>query len=437
MKKLKYLLILLMVTTVVIAACYVAFDNINIKPVENLALASSTTNSQTITWAPHQRADYYEIYFSEGASEQFKKLDTIEHTNNPQYTTDNLKSASVYGYQIIAVNEFAKKRYSSAPVSITAYTSPDKVTDLTAATESKKSLTARWNDNQNVDGYVLSYSQNKDFSDAKEIDIASSSIDKKAPLNHIIPDLAEGKTFYLKMRCYLAKNSVKSYSDWCDVATATVTRAIDMTGVDVNKPMVALTFDDGPDYGDVTQRILNTLKQYNSKATFFQLGQRVEELPDVSKRIVEYGNEIACHTYDHSHYGEDTTSNDIVKGNDAIERITGHRPMSFRSTGGMTTDGIRSTCLGQGQSLYYWSIDTLDWQSRDCDSIVSKVQNVTDGDIILMHNIYSSTADAVDQIVPYLVSEGYQLVTVSQLVQAKTGKPPVPGTQYFSATRTN
>ena len=65
------------------------------------------------------------------------------------------------------------------------------------------------------------------------------------------------------------------------------------------------------------------------------------------------------------------------------------------------------------------------------------MQNVTDGDIILMHNIYSSTADAVDQIVPYLVSEGYQLVTVSQLVQAKTGKPPVPGTQYFSATRTN
>ncbi|MDO4530228.1 MAG: hypothetical protein Q4B55_07455, partial [Lachnospiraceae bacterium] len=83
---------------------------------------------------------------------------------------------------------------------------------------------------------------------------------------------------------------------------------------------------------------------------------------------------------------------------------------------------------------YHWSVDTRDWSSRDADSIVTETQNnVSDGSIILMHNIYDSTADAVERIVPWLVEQGYQLVTVDQLIQAKTGQPPVPGTEYHSA----
>lgn len=86
--------------------------------------------------------------------------------------------------------------------------------------------------------------------------------------------------------------------------------------------------------------------------------------------------------------------------------------------------------------LYYWSIDTQDWLSRDADKVYeSVINNVGDGDIILMHEIYNSTADAVKRIVPKLQKMGYQLVTCKELVYAKNGKSPEPGVEYFSATK--
>ena len=85
--------------------------------------------------------------------------------------------------------------------------------------------------------------------------------------------------------------------------------------------------------------------------------------------------------------------------------------------------------------LYYWSIDTLDWKSKNADAVYNKVmKQVKDGDIILMHELYDSTAAAVERMVPELIKQGYQLVTCEQLVYAKTGKKPVPGTQYLNAT---
>ena len=91
----------------------------------------------------------------------------------------------------------------------------------------------------------------------------------------------------------------------------------------------------------------------------------------------------------------------------------------------------------EGMAAYYWTIDTEDWNSRDANAVYdSVIGKVKDGDIILMHEIYDSTADALDRIIPQLLEEGYQLVTCSELVQAKSGNPPVPGTEYVSGTRT-
>jgi peptidoglycan/xylan/chitin deacetylase (PgdA/CDA1 family) len=88
--------------------------------------------------------------------------------------------------------------------------------------------------------------------------------------------------------------------------------------------------------------------------------------------------------------------------------------------------------------LYYWSIDTEDWKSRDAQKVYNAViKNAKDGDIVLMHDIYSSTAEAVEKIVPKLIEEGYQLVTVSELIQVKTGNPPTAGQQYVDATTIN
>jgi peptidoglycan/xylan/chitin deacetylase (PgdA/CDA1 family) len=88
--------------------------------------------------------------------------------------------------------------------------------------------------------------------------------------------------------------------------------------------------------------------------------------------------------------------------------------------------------------LYYWSLDTEDWKSRNADKVYDTVmKHVKDGDIILMHEIYSSTADAVAKIVPALIEQGYQLVTCEQLIAVKSGANPQAGQQYVNATTIN
>ena len=148
--------------------------------------------------------------------------------------------------------------------------------------------------------------------------------------------------------------------------------------------------------------------------------------------------ELGNHTWDHTHYGENVTADDIKRCTDAINQIAdGAKVTAFRSPGGMTTETILNECKYEGISAYYWTIDTEDWNSRDANAVYdSVIGKVKDGDIILMHEIYDSTADALDRIIPKLLEDGYQLVTCSELVQAKSGNPPVPGTEYVSVTRT-
>ena len=89
-------------------------------------------------------------------------------------------------------------------------------------------------------------------------------------------------------------------------------------------------------------------------------------------------------------------------------------------------------------SLYYWSLDTQDWKYRNADHVYNAVmKNVKDGDIILMHEIYPTPADAVKKMVPELIKQGYQLVTCEELIQAKTGEAPSSGTQYVNAKTIN
>ena len=202
--------------------------------------------------------------------------------------------------------------------------------------------------------------------------------------------------------------------------------------------MIALTFDDGPPYSQSSERILDVLEKYNARATFFMVGTNAADHPDNLKRKVEMGCEIGNHTYTHQHYGKNVTAADVSKASDAIYKACGVRPTAFRSPGGNTTETIRNECKKEGMALYYWSIDTEDWKSRNADKVYSSVmKNVKDGDIILMHEIYGSTADAVEKLVPALIKKGYQLVTCQELIQAKTGKNPQPGQQYYNGNTIN
>ena len=197
-------------------------------------------------------------------------------------------------------------------------------------------------------------------------------------------------------------------------------------------PMIALTFDDGP-YAPVTNHILDLCEEYDCKATFFVVGDRVPTYSSCVKRAFDLGCEIANHTYDHKN-NLATVSGDTVKWeiqgcNDAVYSITGEYPTIMRPCGGSYSDVTKANV---GMPMIIWSLDTQDWKNRDTQKTAAAIlNNVKDGDIILMHDLYSSTGDAMDIVIPELVSRGYQLVTVSELAEAK-GIDLEAGEAYYS-----
>lgn len=186
----------------------------------------------------------------------------------------------------------------------------------------------------------------------------------------------------------------------------------------IKEKAVAITFDDGP--GIYTDRILECLKKYNAKATFFVVGKSVYAYPDVLKRTYEAGMEIGNHTQSHTRLtsvGASTILSEINTCSNAIKNVTGEYPSLVRPPYGSYKQSVIDTA---GLPFILWSIDTLDWKTRNAQSTVNTVlKNVKDGDIILMHDIHLPTAVATEMLVPKLVDLGFDLVTVSELAERK------------------
>ena len=199
--------------------------------------------------------------------------------------------------------------------------------------------------------------------------------------------------------------------------------------IDPDQPLVALTFDDGP--GKFTDELLDCLEANNSAATFFVLGQLVQTYPDTVKRADKIGCEIANHTWDHlnaTSAGAAAAAESVQKTSKAVEELLGKGTALYRPCYGAYNG---DTLAEVGLPAIMWSIDTLDWKTRDADSTFSKVQSdVYDGAIILMHDIHQPTVEAAKRIIPYLVDEGYQLVTVSELLEYRKGGAEA-GKVYF------
>ena len=199
--------------------------------------------------------------------------------------------------------------------------------------------------------------------------------------------------------------------------------------------MVALTFDDGP--GQYEGRILSALEAVGGRATFFMVGNLVGSHAADVQRMVADGCEIGNHSYKHENLSKLSTSaivSTIQKTNDALKAACGQPATVVRPPYGATGGNCKSALASMGYASILWSIDTLDWKTRNADSTVNSVlNNVKDGDIVLMHSIYSQTAAAVERIVPALVQRGFQLVTVSELAAARGGM--TPGKNYGSFRR--
>ena len=190
--------------------------------------------------------------------------------------------------------------------------------------------------------------------------------------------------------------------------------------IDSSKPMVALTFDDGPN-GTATPKILDTLERYNVVATFFDLGTCMEKYPNITKREEQIGCEVGTHTYSHQNLNKlsaEEIQNDISNASMVYEKTLGHKLYLVRPPYGNANSTVRRNLK---YPLIGWDIDSLDWKFRNKDKILSKINEISnyDGRIILMHSIYDATAEAVEELVPQLLEKGYQLVTVSEMAKYK------------------
>ncbi len=190
--------------------------------------------------------------------------------------------------------------------------------------------------------------------------------------------------------------------------------------IDKNKKMVALTYDDGPSI--YTPDILKILKENNAVATFFVVGNRVPTYSKTVKAAYDMGCEIGNHTYEHkclTTISEAEVKRQVGKTNENVKKVTGQAPVIMRPTGGATNTNVKQWV---GMPSIIWSIDTRDWETRNADSTKRAVlDHVKDGDIVLMHDLYSATASASETIIPELVKRGYQLVTVSELAECRGG----------------
>ena len=190
--------------------------------------------------------------------------------------------------------------------------------------------------------------------------------------------------------------------------------------VDSNRPMVALTFDDGP-VRQNTLLALELLDMYDAKGTFFMLGFRMERNPDVVLDVLNKGHEVGSHTYNHPYLTKKGTnlSYQYARNQEILSEITSGEAeiRLLRPPYGSVDQNVKQT---SPYPLVLWSLDTRDWDTLDAGATHDSIMNnVKDGDIILLHDLHESSVESLRTVVPALIEEGYQLVTVSELMEAR------------------
>ena len=184
-----------------------------------------------------------------------------------------------------------------------------------------------------------------------------------------------------------------------------------------DKPMkyVALTFDDGP--CNNTLDILDILAEYDVHATFFCLGRLVDTYPDYVRKAYAAGHEIANHSYSHetlTKIGKDDAKDQMDRADEAIKKAIGIEASVYRAPGGSVNEKIAQYC---GKPFIDWTVDTNDWKYRDPEHVWTFIaKNTVNYDIVLMHDIRPTTMEAMHKAIPYLLEQGFTLITVSELL---------------------
>lgn len=355
---------------------------------------SCTTDGVKVSWTKMNSGTGYRVYRKLQGDTEWKLVAKIKSKSTASYTDTAVKSGKTYSYTVRQVKGNILGSYDKEGVTV-KYVAAPKVT----AKHSPKGIVLTWNKSVTGTGYEI---QRKAQGESSWKTI--KTINKLSTRTY-----TDSKPVYGKKNNY--RILVKG--------TNLVSSAVFLYGIDPNKKMVALTYDDGP-YTPVTNQILDVLEENNARATFFVVGSRVSTYKDCIKREAELGCEIANHTYNHTiltSVSASTIKSEISKTNNAVKKITGQSPALVRAPGGSVNSTVKKYVEFP---LINWSVDTLDWKNRNSSSVVSSIKNnVRDGSIVLMHDLYGSTGDATEEIVPWLIKKGYQLVTVSEMMAVK------------------
>ena len=194
---------------------------------------------------------------------------------------------------------------------------------------------------------------------------------------------------------------------------------------------VALTFDDGPS-GRFTRALLEGLEQRQVKATFLLCGYRLKDYPEEAKQILAQGHEIGLHGYSHDPMDKMSRRELEQELKDNLALLPqGCKPVFLRAPGGACSQTVRDTARDFGLAVLNWSVDPRDWATRDAGAITAMViDNVRDGDVVLLHDMTDSSVEAALAIIDKLKAQGFRFVTVSELARQK-GVTIEPGKEYF------
>lgn len=198
----------------------------------------------------------------------------------------------------------------------------------------------------------------------------------------------------------------------------------------VNTKYVSLTFDDGPS-GKYTRQLLDGLYDRGVKATFLLCGYRMKDYPEITQRIFEEGHEIGYHGYSHNNM-KGMSRRDIAQELVDSQALLPEEcdPVFLRPPGGCCSDAVRQVAEVRNLAILSWSVDPRDWATNDEQAIERAVLgNIKDGDIVLLHDMTTSSVQAALDIVDVLLEEDFEIVTVSELVRIRNVKLK-PGQVY-------
>lgn len=200
---------------------------------------------------------------------------------------------------------------------------------------------------------------------------------------------------------------------------------------------IALTFDCA--WGNSnTDLLLQLLKDADAKATFFVTGEFCDKYPEDVKKLYDAGHEIANHSDTHPHV-EGININDLIADTNEctrkIQMITGEKPVLYRAPYGEYDDNVVTTIEGMGMKMIQWSVDSIDWQEPNADTIIKRVTEGTEsGSIILFHNDLENTAQALPELLTALKQKGFTFSRVSDILYSDSYHIDSNGVQIYDVT---